>query len=121
MLAGSDDYPVIDERNAAMLVEAGVPIAIASFSEALGSLSEATTGKFLLVEAALATAYGLSDEDALKAITLYPAQLLGLDSRMGSLMRGKDADVVILSGPPLEIRSRVDEVFVSGASVWTRE
>jgi len=113
-----EDYPVLDERNAALLADAGVLFAIASYSEGWGHLSDPLGGKFLLIEAAIATGYGLSDEDALKAITLYPARILGIDDRVGSLEPGKDADVVILPGPPLDTMSRVEKVFVDGELVY---
>jgi imidazolonepropionase-like amidohydrolase len=117
-IASPEDYPIIDERTAALLADAGVPFAIASYSEALGDLTEPLGGKFLLVEAALATGYGLSDGEALRAVTLYPAQILGIDHRVGSLEPGKDADLVILPGPPLDTMSRVEHVFVDGTLVY---
>lgn len=115
------DFPIIDERNAALLAEAGVTFAIASYSQDFGSLAGPYTGKHLLIEAAIAVGYGLSEADALKAITLWPAQILGLDSRIGSINPGKDADIVILDGPPFRTTARPSEVFVDGVSVFTRQ
>lgn len=120
-IASPEDYPIIDERTAALLAEAGVPFAIASYSEALGDLTEPLGGKFLLVEAAVAAGYGLSDDEALRAITLYPARILGIADRVGSLEPGKDADLVILPGPPLDTMSRVEQVFVDGTPVYELE
>lgn len=115
-----DDFPIIDERNAALLAEAGVPFAIASYSQDFGSLAGPYTGKHLLLEAAIAVGYGLSEADALRAITLWPAEILGLDSRIGSISSGKDADIVILDGPPFATTARPSQVFVDGVSVYTR-
>ncbi|MBM3788944.1 MAG: amidohydrolase family protein, partial [Acidobacteria bacterium] len=77
-------------------------------------------GKWLLIEAAYLAGFGLSDEEALRAITIHPAEILGVAGRVGSLERGKDADLLILSGYPLNIKSRVEQVFVDGARVFPR-
>ncbi|MEL7487732.1 MAG: amidohydrolase family protein, partial [Pseudomonadota bacterium] len=108
-------------RNAALLADAGVPFAIASYSQDFGSLAGPYTGKHLLVEAAIAIGYGLSQADALKAVTLWPAQILGLDARIGSIEAGKDADIVIIDGPPFAIESRPSTVYVDGVEVYKRD
>ncbi len=115
------EYPDPDERRAAWLAEAGVPFAIASFSRAFGQLGPAGTGQWLLLEAGLAVGYGLPEIEALRAVTLRPAQILGVADRVGSLEVGKDADVIILDGPPLSVRSRVERVYVGGEEVFVRE
>ena len=63
---------------------------------------------------------GMSEEDALKALTINPAALFRLDGRVGSLEPGKDADFIILNGPPLEIESIVERVFIEGKEVYNR-
>src|SRR5438552_18305818 len=68
------EYPAPDERNAAWLRQAGVPIAIASYSHGLGGLAQPITGKCLLIDAALAQGYGLADAEILRALPFYPAQ-----------------------------------------------
>jgi imidazolonepropionase-like amidohydrolase len=65
-------------------------------------------------QAATAAAYGLSVEEALRAITLYPAQILGLGERLGSLDAGKAATLVLATGDPLDIRSQVEAVYIDG-------
>ena len=70
--------------------------------------------------ASLLVRRGLSEADALRALTLNPAALFRLDRRIGSLERGKDADFVILSGPPLEFESLVERVFIDGREVYNR-
>jgi imidazolonepropionase-like amidohydrolase len=76
---------------------------------------------FLVIQAALAVKEGLDPETALRAITLHPARVLGLDDRIGSLAVGKDADLVLWSGDPLDVRERALRVWIGGAPVyeWT--
>jgi imidazolonepropionase-like amidohydrolase len=114
------EYPAPDERNAAWLRQAGVPVAIASYSHGLGGLAQPITGKWLLIDAALAQGYGLAEDEILRALTLYPAQILGVADRLGSLEPGKDADVIILDGPPLSMKTWVESVYVGGELVYRR-
>lgn len=114
------EYPAPDERNAAWLRQAGVPIAIASYSHGLGGLAQPITAKWLLIDAALAQGYGLPEDEILRAVTLYPAQILGVANRLGSLEVGKDADVIVLDGPPLSIKTWVESVYVNGELVYQR-
>lgn len=64
--------------------------------------------------AAQASAYGLSHEEALKAVTLYPAQIFGIADRVGSIEVGKDANLVISDGDILEITSKISQVYIQG-------
>jgi imidazolonepropionase-like amidohydrolase len=64
--------------------------------------------------------YGVPRDEALKAITLNPAKMLGLDKRLGSLEPGKDANVVIFSGDPLDFNSVVEQVFIDGIPAYER-
>ena len=114
------EYPAPDERNAAWLREAGVPIAIASYSHGLGGLAQPITGKWLLIDAALAEGYGLPENEVLRALTIAPAQILGVADRLGSLEVGKDADVIVLDGPPLKMKTWVERVYVGGELVYER-
>jgi imidazolonepropionase-like amidohydrolase len=75
---------------------------------------------YLRPSAALFVRHGMSEQDALKALTLNAAELFRLDKRIGSLEPGKDADFIILSGEPLEIDSHVDQVFIEGREVYDR-
>ena len=72
---------------------------------------------YLPVTAALAVKEGLPEAAALEAMTINPAQILGIDDRFGSLEAGKEADLVIWSGNPLDIRSKPERVFIAGKSV----
>ncbi len=71
----------------------------------------------LLTGAALAVKHGCSRSDALRAVTLGPAEILGVADRVGSLEPGKDADLVVFSGDPLDATSRIEFVFVGGRRV----
>jgi imidazolonepropionase-like amidohydrolase len=115
------DYPPVDERTPARLVAAGVKTAIASFSRAFGSLAPAGTGKWLLLDAAIAAGYGMKDEDILRAVTIVPAEILGVSDRVGSLAPGKDADLLVLGGDPLSVKTWVERVYVNGELVHQRK
>ncbi|HUQ80302.1 MAG TPA: amidohydrolase family protein [Gemmatimonadaceae bacterium] len=114
------DYPKADERLAGRLTNAGIPTAMATFSRAFGTLAPAGTGKWLLIDAALAAGYGMTDDQVLRAVTLVPAQILGVANRVGSLEAGKDADVIVLDGPPLSVKTWVQRVYVNGELVYTK-
>ncbi len=74
------------------------------------------------LEAAKAVRYGEVDEhEALKMITLYPAAQLRIDDRTGSLVDGKDADLVVWNGHPLSVYSRVEQTWVDGRRYFDRE
>ena len=78
------------------------------------------SGAHLRMGAALFVRAGMSEADALRALTINPASLFRLQGRIGSLEPGKDADFIILSGEPLEIESFVDQVFIEGVEVFNR-
>ena len=69
---------------------------------------------YLPISAGLAVKHDLPYEEALKAITIIPAEILGVDDRVGSIEKGKDADLRILDGDPLELRTRVEMVLIDG-------
>ena len=100
--------------NAAILTEQGVVTAINS--------DDAEMGRRLNQEAAKSVKYGgMSEEDALKMVTLNPAKLLHLDNHMGSIKEGKDADVVLWNDNPLSIYARVEKTFVDGVCYYDSE
>lgn len=78
-------------------------------------------GKNLLLTASISTQWGLSDAEALRAITLASAEHLGLEQRVGSLAVGKDADLVLWSDHPLELTTFVDLTIIDGEIVYQRE
>lgn len=68
--------------------------------------------------AGLAVKSGMDEMEALKSITLYPAQICGVDDRMGSLEQGKDADIAIFGGNPLEVAAKVMCTLINGEIVY---
>jgi imidazolonepropionase-like amidohydrolase len=89
------------------------------FQEAGGSPTGALIGtNFLWFQAATAMKYGAPAEEALEAITLRPAQVLGVDEFVGTLEVGKDADMAILSGDPLEINTWVEVLIADGEVIY---
>ncbi|HLU37999.1 MAG TPA: amidohydrolase family protein, partial [Planctomycetota bacterium] len=93
-------------NRAKQLAEAGLRVAITS---------AATAGaRWLPVHAAYAVHHGLDPETALRAVTLNPATILGIADRVGSIAPGKDADLVVFSGDPFELTSRIEAVICNG-------
>lgn len=74
---------------------------------------------FLIYQAILCVKEGLDRDSAIRAITLNPAEIMGLDDRVRALRPGLDADVVVWSGDPLDVMSRALQVFVEGREVYT--
>ena len=72
-------------------------------------------------EAAQAVAYGLPEAEALKAITLYPARILGVETQMGTLTAGKLANVIVTDGSPLQPTTHYKAIFVGGQPLRPRE
>jgi len=73
---------------------------------------------FLVHSATFAVREGLAPVEALRSITITPARILGVSDRLGSLEPGKDADLVIWSGDPLDVMSRAESAFVGGHEVY---
>ncbi len=73
-----------------------------------------------IVSAALAVKAGLPPEEALRGLTLYAAEHLGVEGRMGTIEPGKDADLAVWDGDPLDARTRVVATLINGDSVWHR-
>ena len=66
---------------------------------------------YLPIYAAMAVRFGMDDAEALRAVTSYPAEILGIDDRKGALVSGKDADLVIWSHHPFDIHAKAEHVF----------
>lgn len=83
---------------------------------------DAEMARRLNQEAGKAVLYGgLPEEEALKLVTLNPARMLHIDSKVGSLKPGKDADVVVWSANPLSIYAKAERTFVDGVAYWDME
>ncbi len=101
-------------QNAFLMQKNGVNVAINS--------DDAEMARHLNHEAAKSIKYaGMSEEDALKMVTLNPAKMLHVADRVGSLKEGKDADLVIWSDHPLSIYAKSEKTIVDGAIVFDRE
>jgi imidazolonepropionase-like amidohydrolase len=98
---------------AAKLHQAGVKFAVARN----GAAFDAPRERSLPFEAAATIAYGLPRDEALKSITLYPAEILGAADRLGSLDKGKLASFFVADGDPLEIRTNIERVFIQGREI----
>lgn len=101
------------QDNAALLRRAGVEVILIGNAGG-GGADEPFNVRNIKQEAGNAVAYGMSWNDALRAVTLAPAQIFGVSERTGSLQVGRDADVVVWSGDPFEFTTRVEHVFVRG-------
>jgi imidazolonepropionase-like amidohydrolase len=100
--------------NASLLNQMGIVTAINS--------DDAEMGRRLNQEAAKSVKYGgMSEEDALKLVTLNPAKLLHINDRVGSIKVGKDADVVLWSDHPLSIYARVEKTIIDGQIYFDNE
>jgi imidazolonepropionase-like amidohydrolase len=94
-----------------LLASAGVTIAITTDHPVVPI-------HFLVHSATFAVREGLDPAQALRAITINPARIMGVDGRLGSIEPGKDADLVIWSGDPLDVMSRAERAFIGGAQVY---
>jgi len=101
-------------RVPAALLAAGVPFCIANGS---GNSSGASNARNLPYIAAAAVGEGFSAEDAMRSITLSPAEILGVSDQLGSLQVGKLATLIIADGNPLEITTNVQRAFIRGREI----
>jgi imidazolonepropionase-like amidohydrolase len=98
--------------NPGRLAAAGVTIAITTDHPVVPI-------NFLAHQAALSVKHGLDRDTALRALTINPARIVGIDDRLGSIEPGKDADLVIWSGDPLDVLSRVEHALIDGEEIYT--
>lgn len=99
------------QENAAILRKAGVPLIV------IAGEGESFNVRNVKQHAGNAVAYGLPWDEALRAVTLTPAEVYGLDATTGSLTAGKEADLVIWTGDPFEFSTRAEHVFIRGREV----
>jgi imidazolonepropionase-like amidohydrolase len=104
----SDRYDAV-YKVPAELAKRGVKIAFASY--------EAHNSRNLPYAAGYATAFGLNHDEALKALTINPAQIWGVDKDLGSLDVGKMGNVVVANGDPLDVKTDVKHVFIAGEEI----
>ena len=102
-----EDYPYDKPMTQpSELAAAGIPIAFASF--------DTSFSRRLSQQAGNAVAYGLSHDEALRAITVNAAKMLGVDDQLGTIETGKLANIIVTDGDPLEIRTQVRYLFIKG-------
>lgn len=104
----SRDYDRYDKAyaNPGLMKKAGVKVALRT--------SETENVRNLLFNAGFAAAYGLGREDAIKAITIVPAEIFGVSDKLGSIEVGKAANIVVSDGDPLETKTNIVHVFIDG-------
>lgn len=107
-------YPNANPLAPKILAEAGVLCAFQTDHPVLSI-------RDLRLQAGISCRYGLPEEEALKMVTLNAAKIMGLESRLGSLEPGKDADFSVFSGHPLEVTSKVELVYIEGQRVYARD
>jgi imidazolonepropionase-like amidohydrolase len=110
---GKPEVAGLLEENAAILQKAGVLVA-------MNTDDSITESRFFLRSGALAVRGGMPEDAALRALTINPAKMLHLEKRLGSLAPGKDADFVVLSGPPFSVYTKVLETYIDGVKVFDR-
>ncbi|HHW07314.1 MAG TPA: amidohydrolase [Clostridia bacterium] len=98
-------------KTPSLLSQAGVKVAICTDHPEVPV-------QYLSLCAALAVREGMEEREALKAITVHAAEILGIEHRVGSLAPGKDADLIVVDGSILEVKSRVKMVLVNGKEAW---
>lgn len=96
-------------QNPGLMMQAGVKVAIVS--------NDTENSRNTLFEAGYAAAYGMGTDEAIKAITINPAEIFGVDDRLGSLEVGKQANLIITDGDPLEPMTKVEHVFIKGFKI----
>ena len=109
-----DSFATLNQRqeNAALLRKAGVQVVITG-----GGDVSRYNARNIKYEAGNAVAYGMAYDDALRAVTLTPAELFGLSDRVGSLQTGREANLVVWSGDPFEFSTQAEHVFIRGRQV----
>ncbi len=106
---GNDEPYDLVYANPGVLAGAGVQLAFQS--------SDASNSRTLPYHAALATAYGMNPDEALRAVTINPARMFGVADKYGSLEVGKVANVFVATGDPLDVRTHVRYVYIRGESI----
>ena len=99
-------------KNPGLMAQAGVKVSIQT--------DEMSAVQYLALNAALAVREGMTEEAALQAITINPAEIIGVANRVGSLEPGKDADVVVFSGHPFDYQTVAELVIVDGQVAYKR-
>ncbi len=108
------NLPVRDDDAYDYLFQAPSKMQQAGIKFAISTGNDGAEVRDLPYHAGLAGAYGLSKDEALKSVTLYPAQILGIADRFGSIEQGKTANIVVTDGDMLEPRTNIKYLFING-------
>jgi imidazolonepropionase-like amidohydrolase len=109
-----------NERNTLNRINVPYALAKAGVKIACHPISDSVTGhEDFLRQMALLVKSGLNADLAKRSITLHPAEMLGLEYRIGSIETGKDANVLILSGDPFATGTRIGRIIIEGKTVYT--
>ncbi|HEX8735794.1 MAG TPA: amidohydrolase family protein [Pyrinomonadaceae bacterium] len=108
------NLPARDDDEYDYLFEAPAKLQKAGVKFAISTGNDGAEVRDLPYQAGIASAFGLSKEDALKSVTLYPAQILGIADRLGSIEQGKTANIVVADGDLLEPRTNIRYLFING-------
>ena len=108
------NLPVRDDDEYDYLFEAPSKLQKAGVKFAISTGNDGAEVRDLPYHAGIASAFGLSKEDALKSVTLYPAQILGISDKLGSIEQGKTANIVVTDGDLLEPRTNIRYLFING-------
>jgi imidazolonepropionase-like amidohydrolase len=106
---GEDTFHAANYQAAGQLAKAGVMFAFSS-----GGYDNV---RLIPFQAAMSVAWGLDRDEAIKALTINAAKIFGADKALGTLEAGKIANLVVISGDPLEIRSRIQHVVIGGREI----
>ena len=112
MARAGGDTASLSLETAAKLKAAGIPVALQS-----GYEGYVPKTRIILFEAAMAAANGLGVRDALATVTIDAAKILGLDTRIGSIAQGKDADIALYDGDPFEFATHCTGTIINGQLV----
>jgi imidazolonepropionase-like amidohydrolase len=111
------NLPVLDDNAYDYLFEAPAKMQAAGVKFCISTGDGGQEVRDLPYQAGIAGAFGLSRNDALKSVTLYAAEILGIDAQLGSIDAGKIANIVVTDGDLLEPRTNVKYVFINGRMI----
>jgi imidazolonepropionase-like amidohydrolase len=112
MYRAGGELESLSMETASKLKQAGIPVALQS-----GYETYVPKTRIVLFEAAVAAANGLSQRDALATITIDAAKILGIETRVGSLEKGKDGDIAMYDGDPFEYTTHCVGTIINGQVV----
>lgn len=118
--AGPRTVDFFSTRDGAITGTAAKYLAAGAKDLSLNTDSPVLPQEELFLQGAMSARYGADDYQMLRGCTIAPARVFGLDARVGSLEPGKDADIVLSNGSPLDPRARVERVYIDGALQYDR-